>query len=312
MLLLKIAAPLLLLLAVVAQYLVDHVWHDKRTKWHRWTRAFLLVLQLAAGVGTGVVVVREHYASEENAAEVKYIREEAVKNADASAARDYKSQAELSGLQSQVRDLSGRLEPFVRIALKKYPGLPEGSALERLTVDLADLRTRTTRLERKVHTVAVTVELVLEGEWAEGLSQGRESAVDMPNDPYVRFVHSGANRGRDILCYPTAISRQRDAQGRVIVNFEASVRPGGWPLGQTVDDLKGYQNAQIGVAMVERRNAKSANVILKEARLKVFINGVPEVSRDDLLDTVINLPEKGIRVLNLEGVDFLAPVSKKS
>jgi len=114
------------------------------------------------------------------------------------------------------------------------------------------------------------------------------------------------------MCYPTAISRQRDALGGVIVNFEASVRPGGWPLGQMVDDLKDYQSAQIGVAMVERRNAKSSNVILKEARLKVFINGVPEVSRNDLLDTVINLPEKGIRMLNLEGVDFLALVSKKS
>lgn len=312
MLLLKIAAPLLLLLAVIAQHLVDHVWQDKRTKWHQRTRYILLVLQLAAGVGTGVVIVSEHYASEENAAELKYIREEAVKNADASAARDDKSQAKLSGLQNQVRDLSGRLEPFVQIALKKYPGLPESSALERLTVDLADLRTRTTRLERKVHTFAVTVELVLEGEWAEGLSQARESPLLMPNYPHLRFIHSGTNRGRDILCYPTAISRQRKAQGSVIVNFEASVRPGGWPLGQVVDELKDYQSAQVSVAMVERRNAKSSNVILKEARLKVFINGVPEVSRDDLLDTVINIPEKGISVLNLEGVDFLSPVSKKS
>lgn len=197
MLLLKIAAPLLLLLAVIAQYLVDNVWHDKRTKWHRLTRTLLLVLQLAAGFGTVVVVVRELYASEENAAELKYIREEAVKNADASAARDDKSQTELSGLQNQVRDLSGRLEPFVQIALKKYPGLPESFALKRLTVDLADLQTRTTRLERKVHTFVVTVELVLEGEWAEGLSQGRESAIDMPNDPY---LYIRARTAGEILC----------------------------------------------------------------------------------------------------------------
>jgi len=319
MLVLKVILPALVLLGSVAQYTADYVWHDKRTNRHRKARAIILIVQLLAGVGTIALVVNEHNASEKNAETIKgnattieNIREEAKQNAEASASRDAQNQAELTALRQQVRELDGRLEPFVKIAAKKYPNLPEPSALDRLAKDLIDLRARTSRLERKVHSFAVSVELVLEGDWAEGMSQGLERALNMPNDPYVKFISSDAAPGKDIRCYPTAISRKRDAHGRVIVNFEASVRPGSWPLGQTLYELKGYSKAQIGVAMVERRNVKSSNALVKEARLKVFINGVPEVSREDLLDAVVNVPEKGIRVLNLEATDFLAPVSKKS
>jgi hypothetical protein len=76
-------------------------------------------------------------------------------------------------------------------------------------------------------------------------------------------------------------------------------------LGSSIDELRGYQAADIAVAMVPRRITKSASVVLREARLKVFINGVPEVSRDDRPNALIELPSTGIRVLNMSGVDLL-------
>jgi hypothetical protein len=203
MLWLKLGAPLLLLLGVVAQYVADYVWYDKRTKWHRRARATLLILQLGAGAGTILVVVREHKASEENIVVLQGLSEQAKVNADASAKRDATNQAELFALRQQVHELNARLDPFIRIATQKYPGLSEGSALERLTRELADVRARTSFLERRVNSFSASVELVIQGELIAGLSAGPERAIDMPQEsPYVRFIHSSKDREKDIACYP--------------------------------------------------------------------------------------------------------------
>ncbi len=308
--LIKLLAPGFLLLAIFAQYAVDYVWHDKRTQLHRAARLVLLILQIVAGIGTIATVVLEHKSSQEDRKALQRIREEAKSNAEASVTRDTERNKQLIALQKQVGELNGRLDPFIQIATRKYPGLTEASALERLTADLADVRSRTSRLERRIYSVSAAVELVLEGEWAERLSVGPEMVIGMPDDPYVRFIRSGEDRGKDIACLPTAISRRRQGNNRLIVNFEASVRPGKWPLGRTVDELREYRRAEFAVAMVERGIAKSKTVTLKEFRLKVFINGVPEVSRDDRPNYIVEIPDKGIRVLTLSGVDLLAEASK--
>ncbi len=240
-------------------------------------------------------------------------RKQLEDQANASAARDATSQAELLALRNQIGDLNERLEPLVLIATRIYPGLPEGSALERLTESLADVRTRTSILDKRVHSVSTTVELVLQGDWADGLSPGPEIALHMPRDyPYVRFVHNSTDRSKDIACYPTSIKRQREGQNHVVVNFEASVQPGDWPLGQTVDELRDYQKAEFVVAMVSRRITKSTNFILEEARLKVFINGIPEVSRDERPNLLIELPATGGGMFRISEVDLLTEVSNKA
>lgn len=307
MLLLKLIAPMVLLLSVVARYVLDYIWHDKRTKWHKRSRIAFLIFQTAAVLITIVVVSWDHKASEEQKVMIQQIATQSKASENASAARHKQSQEEILGLKKQVTDFSERLTPFVTLAMRRYPDLPEDTALERLAREITDVSKRTTSLERSIHTFSASARLLLDGDWIESLPSGRESAIIMPrDDPYIRFVHRSGDRTRDILCYATAMDRRRNPSGQVVVNVEAAVRPGGWPLGKSIDQLTGYDHAEIGVAMVTRDIVKSLSANLKEVTLTIYVNGVPKVAHNDKPNTLISIPSDGrVRVLTLDGRELL-------
>lgn len=282
MLWLKLAGPIFLLLSVGAQHSLDYIWHDKRTKVHHRIRVVLICFQIIVGVLTIIVVANEHKTTE-------------------------KQNITLDQISKQVVVLNGQLTPFIQLALKKYPNLPESTALDQLATEIADLKYRTSSLEKSISDFSVSVQLVLSGDWIESLSHGPEFMLTalFQEEPYVRFIHRSGNHQKDILCFLTAGERRREASGNVIVDVNATVHSGSWPLGKTIDQLVGYDLCEIGVA-VTREIVKSPIVNLKRSKLTVFINGVSKVAYDDSPNAPVSIPPDGYRVLEMKKTDMLA------
>jgi hypothetical protein len=310
MLWLKLLAPVFLLLGSITQYLISYRWDDKRTKWHRRARRILPVVLVVAGLTTIAVVIAEHRSSQSltetlNGLDKNFKQES--KNADV---RDKRTQADNEALTKQVASLEKGLQPFLNSAQSRYPNLSPELALQKLAEQIAIKATANFKAiaDLTIRQFSSSVQMTLSGDWVSNTPSGVERPIILPDDSYITFVHVSGDKAKDIRCFPTAISRKKNADGTVNVSVEANVRPGNWPLGATTAELTGYNHLEFGVAMIDRSLTRTPVVLLENASFSIFVNGVRKLSISHIPKTKVYLPDNHnlIRVVTVDGNDLLA------
>jgi hypothetical protein len=230
MLWLKVTVPSIVLIGAVIQYLIDYIWHDKRTKRHRRARLALFVFIVIAGTATVGLVVLDHISSEDQQNTLNQLREEQRNANNAANQREQGAKRERAALEAQIESLEIKLEPFTKIAQSKYPDQSADDALAKLADEMKSIKDATNKIRRTIRDFLVSVQMILTGDWSNGLSFGREVPVILPTNPYVVFTHTSHISEKTIKCLPTRIERERMENDTVKVYIEATVKPGGWPL----------------------------------------------------------------------------------
>ena len=147
MFVLKVIAPLFVLAVALTQIALEHRWHDRRTKKHRRIRGLLVLLLIISTCATIAVVASDHRSSQKLEEQVSGLRMEA-------GTRESAAKQERAVLQEEVVRLEQKLDPFLKVALARFPNLAPESALQRLSEEIDVLRERTMQLETATESIA--------------------------------------------------------------------------------------------------------------------------------------------------------------
>ena len=151
MLLLKLLAPLLVLITTLLRIGLDYKWRDRRTKRHhsRLTVVLVSVMVLAA-VTTLFVIYHDHQSFADQEIKLSEIHVQAQKAVESAEARERSAHEERNVLQRHIVALSERLDPFVELATARYPGSAVEDALASLLSEIKELQADALRARRGI------------------------------------------------------------------------------------------------------------------------------------------------------------------
>ncbi len=124
----------------VVQIILDHVWSDKRTKLHKRIKILLLILMLVLLIGSASLRIVEDSSSQQLMEKVSSLQ---IKNDSLMASvreKDKTAHKDMIALQGKITDLESKLEPFIEIAISKYPNLGVDIALNQLSREIAEAK----------------------------------------------------------------------------------------------------------------------------------------------------------------------------
>jgi hypothetical protein len=135
---LNIVVPILICAIYLLQLFVDYKWHNKRTKKHKIIRRILIaVIIIFGGISIYTSTIQENSSQKlaQNLDDLKKYSEKSISDSDT---REKKAQSE----REEIKSL---LKPFIEIAQNKYPSLDTNSALNRLLLDIKEVKELATR-----------------------------------------------------------------------------------------------------------------------------------------------------------------------
>jgi hypothetical protein len=154
---LRILSPLLVLGVAFSQIVIDHIWHDKRTKKYRRTRSVLISILVIMTLFTMFIV----YQSEKDNVDLKKslknieqlvenLKSENITIAKQSEKLEFEAKNERASLEKKINSIEVKLEPFINVAKTTYPGINIDNALKKLLNDIDSLKEKTSGLENKL------------------------------------------------------------------------------------------------------------------------------------------------------------------
>ncbi|MCK4233770.1 hypothetical protein KAX75_05040 [candidate division WOR-3 bacterium] len=140
MICLKLGVLLIVVLIYVFQFVLDYKYPDKRTKRNKSIRISLLVLFIVLLGISAVMHIFEERKATKLVTEISGLR---LQN-DSLIVLHHKSQEDASkntlSLLARIDTLESNLEPFIEIAVSKYPNLVVERALKKLELDIAETK----------------------------------------------------------------------------------------------------------------------------------------------------------------------------
>lgn len=135
---LNIVVPILICLIYLLQQFVEYKWHDKRTNKHKIIRRFLIFLIIVLGGISIYTAINQEHNSKNLTKDLDEIKSNSKKSILISEEREKKAQQD----RDEIKSL---LKPFIEIAQTKYPSLDTNSALNRLVLDIKEVKELATR-----------------------------------------------------------------------------------------------------------------------------------------------------------------------
>lgn len=120
------------------QLFIEYKWHDKRTKKHKIIRSILVsVIIIFGGISIYTAVNQENSSTKlaQDLSDLKKYSEKSILDSDK---REKNAQID----RDEIKSL---LIPFIEVAQKKYPSLDTNSALNRLLLDIKEVKELATR-----------------------------------------------------------------------------------------------------------------------------------------------------------------------
>lgn len=199
----KIVGPVLLILAGLFQFFIDHIWTDRRTKSYKNARKIYIGIVILAGIFSIITISVDHTKSKDTISYLTTLKKTADSTLAISEIRELEAKQDRSNLLKNIESLRQKLNPFIALAQSKYPNLETDDALRYLRQDLQELKNKTdnlqkqtTQLEKRVHytnllpqfrtRIIVALKEVLEK------NQGQDIKINV--------IEEMGNRARHQLC----------------------------------------------------------------------------------------------------------------
>jgi hypothetical protein len=140
----SLLALIFVLFIGILEFVLDYIWHDKRTKRHKTFRVVLLIVFIGSLATSGIVVYFDKQDSKRTSAElmkqISELKKQGNNISSSSKESEEKAHKDSLVLQSQIVDLKSKLEPFVEIAKSKYPNQNIDTALEKLQKEIIETK----------------------------------------------------------------------------------------------------------------------------------------------------------------------------
>jgi len=150
MLMLKLTSSLLLIVLPAIVVLRDWKYHDRRTLLHhRITRA-ILVGWFIASIVTVNLLWKETREVEEMVGKVNAIDTDAKMHILEARRSEESARAESSALSGQLKEMSSKIEPFIKQATAAYPDYKIDAALAKLVMKIATMEVRQEDLHQEI------------------------------------------------------------------------------------------------------------------------------------------------------------------
>ena len=149
MIVIKILAPVIVILITLVQYYLDHKYSDRRSKKYRHTRVVFLIVIGAALIFSSITIYLDAVSSNELKERINSFRIFSEQSDSLANLREDNAKLERKNLEKQIDELNTQLTPFLELALKKYPNMKPYEALNQLHNEIREIRKQTSILQEK-------------------------------------------------------------------------------------------------------------------------------------------------------------------
>jgi len=261
-LILKILAPLVVLLSALMQAGLDYFWTDHQTKTHQRAKRLLLLLMIAGGICSIGVVVTDN--------------------------QDNKA------LLKEFISLEAKLNPFLDLAKARFPGLDSGAALNRLSAEIKELEDQTKKLKEtsidektnrlelvtqlevektKIRDLGVDLTVDFSGEWSEEPWGFMVSSVA---DEFYIFLHSEKDKSNPpvLKFYATQPYRfSTTGKGQARFQSHQAIKRGETPLGDSVSVLNKYDIFGLWIPFINQKALITHEITISRIEMVFTFNG---------------------------------------
>lgn len=152
MLIIKIVGPTLVLLITLLQVYFDKI-IDKRTRKYKRAKNGLLIVIIIAILFSITIVIIDDSNSKETINQLEKINSSLSESNKNSIKQEQLAKEERAALENRIISLNEKLDPFLKVALEKYPNQNENVALQNLIKDFHDLERKTEHLNNREYFV---------------------------------------------------------------------------------------------------------------------------------------------------------------
>lgn len=150
MLILKLVSSLLLIILPAIVVLRDWKYHDRRTLLHHRITRVILIGWFVASIVTLVLLWNETREVKEMYTKVTTIDTEAKKHIKEARKAEESARVESSALSEQLKEMSTKIEPFVRWATAAYPEYRIDIALAKLVSKVETMEVKQEKLKQEL------------------------------------------------------------------------------------------------------------------------------------------------------------------
>ena len=170
MLALKILSPISIFGVFILNLIIDHYWRDKRTKRYKLTRKALIIVMILFTIVSVILIVESDSDLNELHKKIDPFIEIAQnkfpnKNIDNALkklpnefnmlnAKLMEAKNERANLKVEINSLESKLDPFIKLALNKYPNISIEEALEKLAGEIEILKKQSAELAKADKQIA--------------------------------------------------------------------------------------------------------------------------------------------------------------
>lgn len=128
----KILAPVVVILITFVQYFLDNKYNKQRSKKYRIIRILLLNVTIAALVFSSVSIYLDDINSDELKNQMSSLKQDYERSDSTAYLKEENAKLEINNLFERIEDLSSKLAPFLDFAITEYPNLKPHEALGQL------------------------------------------------------------------------------------------------------------------------------------------------------------------------------------
>ena len=139
MIILKLLAPILVLLITALQIVLEYIWHDKRTKLHRRTRKTLLYILVITAIVTLIIVFGDTISANRLQSQFTSVQDTLNKERFEAAKREDDAKKERATLLSSNQELKDMFDSLLVLAKAMNPTLDDNAAIASLLAELEEL-----------------------------------------------------------------------------------------------------------------------------------------------------------------------------
>lgn len=145
----KILAPVIVILITLVQYYLDHKYSDRRSKKYRRMRIVFLIVISVALIFSSITIYLDDISSNDLKDQISSLQKYYEESDSLASLREDNAKLERNNLNKQIEELSTQLTPFLEIAVIKYPNLRPDEAMNQLQNEIKDIRKQTSALQEK-------------------------------------------------------------------------------------------------------------------------------------------------------------------
>jgi len=261
-LILKILAPLVVLISALMHAGLDYFWADRRTRIHRCVRTGFLLLMIAGGICSIIVVVIDYQDSKV--------------------------------LIKKLSSIEEKLNPFLDLAKARFPGLDSEAALHKLSAEIKELEDQTKKLENtsideknkrlelaqqlnversKIRDLGVDLTVDFIGEWSQEPWGFMASSVA---DQFYIYMWSQKDESNlpGLKFFATEPYRfVTMGKGQARFRSHQAIRRGEAPLGDSISLLNKYDAFGLWIPFLDQKQLKTKEITISRIEMVFTFNG---------------------------------------